>query len=108
MCTLCFCEKHKQGLFLVNPIFDMQLEEILSELKNNTGVFPRLAVERAIEEQEAITPFLLATLEECKNNLEEFFDKDAYMLHIYALNLLAQFRETKAYPLIIEFFSIIY
>lgn len=84
----------------------MQLEEILSELENNTGTFPRLALERAIEEREAITPVLLATLEECKNNLEEFFDKDAYMLHIYALNLLAQFRETKAYPLIIEFFSI--
>ena len=84
----------------------MQLEEILSELENNTGVFPRLAVERAIEEQEAITPLLLATLEECKNNLEELFEEEAYILHIYALYLLAQFREAKAYPLIIDFFSI--
>jgi hypothetical protein len=99
-------EASARPFFLVNPIFDMQLEEILSELENNTGVFPRLAVERAIEEQEAITPFLLATLEECKNNLEELFEEEAYILHLYALYLLAQFREAKAYPLIIDFFSI--
>jgi hypothetical protein len=84
----------------------MQLEEILSALENNTGTFPRLAVQRAIEEREAITPFLLAALEECKNNLEELFEIDEYILHLYALYLLAQFREAKAYPLIIEFFSI--
>jgi Protein of unknown function (DUF1186) len=47
----------------------MELEEILSELENNTREFPRLALERAIEEREAITPILLATLEELSNNL---------------------------------------
>ncbi len=84
----------------------MQLEEILSELENNTGKFPRLALKRAIEEREAITPLLLATLEKCKNNLEELLDRPDYILHIYALFLLAQFREPLAYPLIIEFFSV--
>ncbi|SRR5579883_44715 len=83
----------------------MQLEEILSELENNTGKFPHLALERAIQEREAITPVLLATLEEYKNNLEELLDKSDYFLHIYALYLLAQFRELLAYPLIVEFFS---
>jgi hypothetical protein len=34
----------------------MELEQILSELENNTGEFPRLALKRAIEEREAITP----------------------------------------------------
>lgn len=40
----------------------MQVEEILSKLENNTEVFPRRALERAIEEKEAITPLLLSTL----------------------------------------------
>lgn len=83
----------------------MQVEDILSKLENNTGVFPRRALERAIEEKEAITPFLLSTLSECKDDLENVVNKDAYILHIYALFLLAQFRESKAYPLIIDFFS---
>ncbi|WGV29029.1 DUF1186 domain-containing protein [Halotia branconii] len=83
----------------------MQLEESLSELENNTGTFPRLALERAIEEREAITPILLSTLENWSNNLEELLGKDDYILHIYSLYLLAQFREPLAYPIFIKFFS---
>ncbi|MFW9262857.1 DUF1186 domain-containing protein [Nostoc sp. CALU 546] len=83
----------------------MQLEEILSELENNTGKFPRLALERAIEEKLAITPILLTTLENFSNNPSELLDKNDYILHIYALYLLAQFRETLAYPLIVKSFS---
>ncbi|WP_268768268.1 DUF1186 domain-containing protein [Mastigocoleus testarum] len=84
----------------------MEVKEILSELENNTGKFPREALERAIESKEAITPFLLDVLSECKDNLEDLFNKSDYFLHIYALFLLAQFREPKAYPLIIDFFSV--
>ncbi|WP_341530353.1 DUF1186 domain-containing protein [Nostoc sp. UHCC 0302] len=84
----------------------MQLEEILSELENNTGKFPRLALERAIEERSAITPVLLTTLEKLSNNLEELLEKEEYILHVYALYLLAQFREALAYPVIIKFFSV--
>ncbi|WP_414575333.1 DUF1186 domain-containing protein [Anabaena sp. CCY 9402-a] len=84
----------------------MQLEEILLELENNTKKFPRLALERAIEEREAITPILLSTLERLSNNLEELLEKEEYILHLYALYLLAQFREPLAYPIIINFFSV--
>jgi hypothetical protein len=56
----------------------MQLEEILSELENNTGKFPHLALEKAIEERSAITPLLLETLEKFSNNLEELLDKDRH------------------------------
>ncbi len=84
----------------------MEVKEILSGLENNTGKFPREALERAIESKEAITPFLLDALSECKDNLEDLFNKPDYFLHIYALFLLAQFREPKAYPLIIDFFSV--
>ncbi len=83
----------------------MQLEEILSDLENHTGSFPHLALERAIAEREAITPILLTTLERLSNNLKELLEKEEYILHIYALYLLAQFREPLAYPVIVKFFS---
>jgi Protein of unknown function (DUF1186) len=84
----------------------MQIEEILSELENTTGKFPVVAIERAREEREAITPRLLSTLEELSNNLEELLEKSDYILHLYALYLLAEFREPLAYPVIIKFFSV--
>jgi hypothetical protein len=84
----------------------MQLSEIISELENNNGKLPRQALERAIEEREAITPLLLDILSNCKNNLEEISNKPDYILHICAFYLLAQFREPLAYPIIIDFFSI--
>ena len=84
----------------------MQLSEIISKLENNNGKLPRQALERAIEEKEAITPLLLDILSSCKNNIEELSNKPDYILHICAFYLLAQFRESQAYPVIIDFFSI--
>ncbi len=84
----------------------MQLEEIISKLENNNGKLPREALERAIEEKEAITPLLLDVLSNCKNNLEELSNKPDYILHFCAFYLLAQFRESQAYRVIIDFFSI--
>ena len=83
----------------------MELAEIIASLENYTGKFPRQALSEAISQREAITPLLLATLEKWKDNLEELLELPDYFLHIYALFLLAQFKETQAYPLIIEFFS---
>ena len=84
----------------------MELTQIISELENyNNGKFPRIALEQAIEKQEEITPLLLKNLEEWKDNLEELLELPDYFLHIYSLFLLAQFKETRAYPIIIEFFS---
>lgn len=83
----------------------MELVEIIAELENYRGKFPRQALTEAIENREAITPLLLATLEKWQDNLEELLKLPDYFLHIYALFLLAQFKETQAYPLIIEFFS---
>ena len=57
----------------------MEVKEILSELENNTGKFPREALERAIESKEEITPFLLDTLSECKEKrvlIFTFFSND--------------------------------
>ncbi|WP_242054265.1 DUF1186 domain-containing protein [Nostoc sp. FACHB-888] len=78
----------------------MQIEEILAQLENNTKEFPRLALERAIEERETITSILIEILDKLSNNLEELLEKSDYILHIHALYLLAQFREVAAYPTI--------
>jgi hypothetical protein len=62
-------------------------------------------VAQAIAQREAITPELLRVLAEAQHNIEHLIESDS-MAHIYAMYLLAQFREPRAYPLIVEFFSI--
>jgi Protein of unknown function (DUF1186) len=84
----------------------MELTEIIAELENYTGTFPRLALESAIAEQAAITPILLATVAEWKSKLEELSERPNYFLHVYAIYLLAQFKESQAYLPIVEFFSV--
>jgi Protein of unknown function (DUF1186) len=84
----------------------MELTEIIAELENYNGTFPRLALESAIAEQEAITPLLLATVTEWKFKLEELSERHNYFLHLYAMYLLAQFKESQAYLPIVEFFSV--
>lgn len=84
----------------------MELTEIISQLERNTGTFPREALENAIAEREAITPVLIETLKKCKDNLNNLLEDPDYILHLYALYLLAQFREKLAYPVIIDFFSL--
>jgi hypothetical protein len=84
----------------------MELTEIIAELENYTGIFPRLALESAIAQPEAITPILLSTINEWKSKLEELSERPNYFLHLYAMYLLAQFREPQAYQPIVEFFSV--
>jgi hypothetical protein len=83
----------------------MDVQEILQQLATNTGTFPREALAQAIAQREAITPELLRVLVEAQHNIEHLVESDS-MAHIYAMYLLAQFREPRAYPLIVEFFSI--
>lgn len=82
----------------------MKVEEILKEIEYNTGSFPILALEKLRKEKATVTPFLLSTLEESKNNIKNLPDR--YMLHIYAMFLLAEFKEPKACPIIVDFFSV--
>lgn len=83
----------------------MDIKEIINQLEYHQGPFPRTAVKEAIASKEQITPILLNILEESTAHIEEFIENDTYMAHIYAMFLLAQFREKRAYPLIVNFFS---
>jgi len=84
----------------------VEITQILKEIERNTGMFPRKAVETAMEAREEITPELLRILEDTIDRASEIVAEDedgAYFAHLYALFLLAQFRETRAYPLVVRF-----
>jgi hypothetical protein len=83
----------------------MTVPEILKELEPYTGRFPMKAMRAAIEQREAITPELLRVVETAAENPVEFAKREDYMLHVFALFLLAQFREKRAYPAIVKMFS---
>ncbi|ETW99458.1 MAG: hypothetical protein ETSY2_40850 [Candidatus Entotheonella gemina] len=83
----------------------MDVQDILKQLEVNEGTFPREAVLQAIEQREAITPELLRILEDARDNIEYIAEHDDYFAHIYAMYLLAQFREPRAYPLLTQFFA---
>lgn len=80
----------------------MDITAILNELARLRGRFPRAAVEAAIAQQTTITPELLRILEETINRADMFAQDGEYMAHFYALYLLAQFREARAYPLVVR------
>ncbi|WP_462323017.1 DUF1186 domain-containing protein [Halochromatium sp.] len=84
----------------------MDIECIKQQLECVTPRFPRGAVRGAIEQQEAITPWLLEQLAACADDPQAMNKGPTPMSHIYAMYLLAQFREAAAYPLLSRLFSI--
>jgi hypothetical protein len=82
----------------------MTIPEILKELELCTGRFPMDAMKAAIEQREAITPELLRVLETVAEDPVAFAAREDYMAHVFALFLLAQFREKRAYAPIIKMF----
>jgi hypothetical protein len=83
----------------------MTIPEILKELEPYTGRFPMDAMRAAVEQREAITPELLRLVEVIAANPTEVAKREDYMLPVFALYLLAQFREKRAYPYIVKMFS---
>ena len=84
----------------------METQQILRELERATGRFPRAAVAAAIGRREEITPDLLRILHETTERAAELDAEGEYMAHLYAMFLLAQFREVRAYPLVVKFVSL--
>ena len=85
---------------------DIEIYAVLRELKFNDGIFPREALTKAIANRDLIIPYLLQVIKDAIENLEYLEKEKFYIAHIYAMYLLAQFREKTAYPLIVDFFSI--
>ena len=82
----------------------MEISEILNQFELFNGKFPREAVEAAITRKEEITPELLRVLEEIadQDRARQLAAEHDYMAHLYAMFLLAQFREARAYPLVVK------
>jgi hypothetical protein len=85
---------------------NMQTAEILPQIERATGKFPRTAVEAAIARREEIVPELLRILDDTVERTAEHIADGDYMAHLYAMFLLAQFREVRAYPLVVRFASL--
>jgi len=83
----------------------MNIPDILAQLKTIGATLPEEALKAAIEQREQITPELLQLIEHAKENPDFIWDNPDYMGYIYAMYLLAQFREKRAYPLIVDFLS---
>ncbi len=81
----------------------LTIEQIIAKLNtDNDSVFPREALEDAVLQQSAITPSLISIINEIANNPQFIEDTPAFM---YAIYLLAQFREKRAYPIIVRYFG---
>lgn len=83
----------------------MHVDEIIAELEKVERRFPEAAVRAAIAQREAITPILLERLQRTADDPEEFLETENSLLPMYAMFLLAQFRERAAYPLLVKLFS---
>jgi hypothetical protein len=91
--------------FAEAPESDVDIETIRRALGFNTGRFPIEAVRAAIEQREAMIPVLLVALQEAADTATDTGHEPSSMLPIYAMYLLAQFREQAAYPLLVKFYS---
>jgi hypothetical protein len=84
----------------------METAEILHQFERATGRFARAAVEAAVARREEITPELLRILEGTVDRAAQLDAEGDYMAHLYAMFLLAQFREKRAYSLVVRFSSL--
>ncbi len=83
----------------------MDVQEILSHLERIEDCFPEAAVREAVSRRDDIIPSLLEVLEAVARDPESFASGPDRVIHIYAMYLLAQFREPRAYPLLVKIFS---
>ncbi|WP_100934895.1 DUF1186 domain-containing protein [Candidatus Chlamydia corallus] len=83
----------------------MDISHILEDLAYDEGILPREAIEAAIVKQMQITPYLLHILQDATQRVPEIVNDGSYQGHLYAMYLLAQFRESRALPLIIKLFA---
>jgi hypothetical protein len=83
----------------------MNIQELLASLDRHRGSFPEHLVAEAVARRDEVIPALLETLEDIDRNPEPWLVDQKRMVHIHAFYLLALFRETRAYPLLVRIFS---
>jgi hypothetical protein len=83
----------------------MDVEELFLRLDRHCGSFPDDLVAEVIARREEVTPKFLEILENIDHDPEPWLVDDNRMVHVYAMYLLALFREQAAYPLVVRIFS---
>jgi hypothetical protein len=83
----------------------MNIEDIKKQLETYERKFPEAALRAAVAQREAMTPILLECLQATADDPRRVADSDGAMLHMYAMYLVAQFREQAAYPMLVKLFS---
>ncbi|MEE8306038.1 MAG: DUF1186 domain-containing protein [Gammaproteobacteria bacterium] len=82
----------------------MDTEALFTQLEFNTGEFPKDTLTDAVDQRVSIMPLLLEELRHAAADPETLLNKgESYIRHIYAMYLLAQFREASAYSLLVDF-----
>ena len=82
----------------------LTVPEILQRLeKFPTGKLPTDVLAAAVARREEITPELLRVVAEVVEQPEVVMQREGYWLHMFAIFLLAEFREPAAYPLLVRF-----
>lgn len=76
-------------------------ERIRPALETMTRPYPLEAIRAAQAAREAVTPHLLDAIERLARDHSPALDRD-YTLHLHAICLLAEFRETRAYRPLVE------
>lgn len=81
----------------------MEVKEIVENLKyNRDGIFQEESILEARKKKEEVTEELLLELEKVANDIERYHKDQTYFLPLYAMFLLAEFREKRAFPIIIK------
>jgi hypothetical protein len=83
----------------------MDFQQLSAKFLYFEGPFPQEALIEAIENREQVIPDLLQVIQKVTDNSQQVIDHEDYTMSSYAMYLLAQFREKKAYQPIIDFFS---
>jgi hypothetical protein len=84
----------------IPPAFDPQAlwQELRPQLTHIGPEYPSEAVARLRAARQALAPLLVAELDAIAADPSVAVDDPDYILHLHLLTLLAEFRETRAYP----------
>jgi hypothetical protein len=83
----------------------MEIHELFARLDRHSGSFPDDLLAEVIARREEVIPRFLEILEDIDRNPGPWLADDKRMIHVHAMYLLALFRETRAYPLLVRIFS---
>jgi len=83
----------------------MEINEIMKKLKHFSNGFPKETLSQAIERRDEIIPLLLNEIEWAIENINILQEEETNSGYYFAFFLLAQFKEKRAFPLIVEFFT---